>query len=70
MHALFGGESLQSAAPKRWNSLPDTVRLSKSLNMFKNSLKTHFHREPFCIVYFLYFLFVLLISLFLRRVAQ
>lgn len=45
---VWGERSFQSAAPKLWNSLPDTVKLSKSLNTFKNSLKTHFHREAFC----------------------
>ena len=62
---------LQSAAPRLWNSLPETVKLSNSLNIFKNSLKTHLHREAFCQVYFSYFvtLLSLLNVLFVCRVA-
>ena len=53
--------SFQSSAPRLWNSLPETVKLSKSLNIFKNSLKTHLRREAFCSVYFSDF--VMLLSL-------
>jgi len=30
------------AAPRAWNSLPDAIRRSPSLAVFKRSLKTHF----------------------------
>ncbi len=33
-----------AAAPRLWNSLPETVKLSNSLGIFKNSLKTHLHK--------------------------
>ena len=37
----YGNRSFSSAAPKLWNDLPMSIRDSKSLNVFKRSLKTH-----------------------------
>ena len=38
----YGDRSFSSVAPRIWNALPVTIRDSKSLNVFKKSLKTHF----------------------------
>ena len=35
------------AAPRAWNSLPDAIRRSPSLPVFKRSLKTHFYIQSF-----------------------
>ena len=35
------------AAPRAWNSLPDAIRRSPSLAVFKRSLKTHFYIQCF-----------------------
>jgi len=35
------------AAPRAWNSLPDAIRRSSSLTVFKRSLKTHFYIQSF-----------------------
>ena len=37
----FCERSFSNAAPKLWNDLPSAIRDSKSVNVFKRSLKTH-----------------------------
>ncbi len=37
----YGGRSFSRAAPRLWNNLPLSVRLSPSLDIFKRNLKTH-----------------------------
>lgn len=37
---VFGDRSFRCAAPRVWNSLPESVRASESLSTFKNNLKT------------------------------
>ena len=39
---MFGDRSFAPAAPRLWNSLPEGIRYSGSLAVFKKSLKTHF----------------------------
>ena len=40
----YGDRSFQVVAPKLWNSIPQSVRDSKTTNSFKRTLKTHFFR--------------------------
>ena len=47
------GREVFRAAPRLWTSLRETVQLSNSLGIIKNSLKTHLHKEAFCKVHFL-----------------
>ena len=44
---LFGERAFSCFAPKVWNSLPISIKISDSLHNFKRSLKTHFYRETF-----------------------
>jgi len=39
----MGDRAFDVAAPRAWNSLPDVIRRSPSLAVFKRSLKTHFY---------------------------
>ena len=41
------------AEPRAWNSLPDTIRRSPSLAVFKRSLKTHFYTQCFINIIFI-----------------
>ena len=43
----FGNRSFSVAGPAARNSLPDDIRTSPSLIVFKNRLKTHLFREPY-----------------------
>ena len=43
----FGDRSFYSCAPKLWNQLPASVRLSDCLATFKKSLKTFYFRQAF-----------------------
>jgi hypothetical protein len=38
----FGSRASRVAAPTIWNSLPENIRLSESLTIFRKRLKTHF----------------------------
>ena len=38
---LTGDKAFQAAGPRLWNSLPINIRQAKTLNIFKNELKTH-----------------------------
>ena len=40
---MFGDRSVATAAPKLWNSLPEGIRHSGSLAIFKNQWKHTFH---------------------------
>ena len=35
-------------APTLWNSLPHSLRLTESVDSFKQLIKTHLYRQPFC----------------------
>ena len=43
----YGERTFQVSAPKLWNSLPDYIRLSSSLGIFKGLVKTHLFRKYF-----------------------
>ena len=43
----MGDRAFAVAAPRAWNSLPDAIRRSLSLAVFKRSLKTHFYIHSF-----------------------
>ncbi len=42
-----GGRTFSYLAPKLWNSLPDSVRGSDTLSLFKSRLKTHLFSQAF-----------------------
>ncbi len=42
-----GGRAFSYLAPKLWNSLPDNVRGSDTLSLFKSRLKTHLFSKAF-----------------------
>ncbi len=42
-----GGRNVSYLAPKLWNSLPDNVRGSDTLSLFKSRLKTHLFSQAF-----------------------
>ncbi len=42
-----GGRAFSHLAPKHWNSLPDNVRGSDTLSLFKSRLKTHLFSQTF-----------------------
>ncbi len=42
-----GGKTFSYLAPKLWNSLPDNVRGSDTLSLFKSRLKTHLFSQAF-----------------------
>jgi len=48
-----GDRAFAVAAPRAWNSLPDAIRRSPSLAVFKRSLKTHFYIQRFLLTLFL-----------------
>jgi len=37
----FGNSMFEVAGPAEWNSLPEPIRRSSSINTFKNKLKTY-----------------------------
>ena len=43
----MGDRSFTVAELRAWNSLPDAIRHSSSLAVFKHSLKTHFYIQSF-----------------------
>ena len=43
----YGQRSFSHAAPKLWNELPDTVRYSESLPVFKTRLKTYLFKRAY-----------------------
>jgi len=43
----MGDRAYAVAAPRAWNGLPDAIRRSPSLAVFKRSLKTHFYTQCF-----------------------
>ncbi len=42
-----GGITFSNLSPKLWNSLPDNVRGSDTLSLFKSRLKTHLFSQAF-----------------------
>ncbi len=49
-----GGRAFSYLAPKLWNSLPDNIRGSDSLSLFKSRLKTHLFSKAFIMLIILY----------------
>ncbi len=49
-----GGRAFSYLAPKLWNSLPDNVRGSDTLSLFKYKLKTHLFSQAFIMLIILY----------------
>ncbi len=45
--SIKGGRTFSYLAPKLWNSLPDNVRGSDTLSLFKSRLKTHLFSQAF-----------------------
>jgi len=45
--AKFGERAFSYAEPAAWNKLPQNIRASASLNIFKQKLKTHLFTEAF-----------------------
>ena len=43
----YGERRLAWAAASLWNDLPNDIKASKSLTVFKKRLKTHFYRLAF-----------------------
>ena len=43
----YGDRSFSVAGPKLWNSLPKTLRLTSSVEIFKKNLKTHLFKNAF-----------------------
>ena len=41
----YGERSFQFAAPSLWNSLPEHIRKSQTLNCFKSNLKTYLFKK-------------------------
>ena len=39
---FYGSRSFQSSAPDLWNSIPDTIKASKTIDQFKAALKTYY----------------------------
>ena len=45
--ATYGDRAFSIAAPKLWNTLPDAIKLSSTINSFKASLKTYLFKVAF-----------------------
>ena len=43
----YGDRAFSVCAPKLWNSLPDDIKFSTSITIFKTKLKTHLFRSTF-----------------------
>ncbi len=43
----YGDRAFSHAAPKLWNALPDSVRLSNTLGKFKSRLKTYLFKSSY-----------------------
>ena len=46
-HKTFADRSFSVAGPRLWNALPDKIRDSPNLNIFKSNLKTHLFSRTF-----------------------
>ena len=46
--ATFGDRAYYKVAPQLWNALPINIKESKSVDIFKKSLKTHLFRQVHC----------------------
>ena len=47
MLVTLGARSFEDAAPQLRNSLPVSIRMIRSIEMFKNSVKTHLFAQAF-----------------------
>ena len=57
-----GDRAFSIRAPKLWNELPEEIRLTESLPIFKSLLKTHFYQRAFPdLIIFYPFVFIWLI---------
>ena len=43
----YGDRSFFIAGPTLWNELPNTIRLSESVDIFKQDLKIYFSKQAF-----------------------
>ena len=43
----YGDRAFSVAGPKLWKDLPEHIRESKSVNIFKKSLKTYYFRKAY-----------------------
>ena len=43
----FGDKAFAHAGPKTWNSLPEDIKTSKNINIFKSKLKTYLFKQAF-----------------------
>ena len=43
----YGDRAFSVAAPKLWNSLPDSIKQSSTLNCFRKNLKTHLFKQAY-----------------------
>ena len=43
----YGDRSISITGPTLWNKLPSDIRLSESVDIFKQKLKTHFFKQAF-----------------------
>ena len=51
----YGDRAFSVAGPKLWNALPEDLRNSCSVNIFKKHLKTHLFKKSLHVIDFLYF---------------
>ena len=47
LRTKLGERAFSYAGPAAWNRLPQNIRASTSLNVFKRKLKTHLYTEAF-----------------------
>ena len=59
----FGKRAFALAGPHAWNNLPETIKSSKSLAVFKKQLKTHLFRQCYKLSWFFLFSFICIIVL-------
>ena len=45
--SVFSSRGFRTAGPQIWNNLPDSVRLSESINVFRTNLKTSLFQSAF-----------------------
>ena len=44
-HTTFAARSFAVTGPILWNCIPENIKLSKSVEQFKSTLKTHLYNE-------------------------
>ena len=48
----YGDGAFSVATPRLWNALPMHIKLSPSVSVFKNRLKTHFFQSYLLLIFF------------------